>query len=201
VGFPDGGLGDLFAPPARALIERAGGRFLLETEVTELLREEGRVVGARLSSGETVRARFVVSTLPPQDLARLVDWPALSVFRPCPYVSPYLWFDRKLTRHQFWARTYAPSDLNCDFYDFSNIYTDYPARSFIGSNIIYSERAHHLSDEAIVRATLRELSEFLPETRRARLLHWTVNRIPMAIHCPSPGTERARPTSSPVPGL
>ncbi|MEZ0227227.1 MAG: FAD-dependent oxidoreductase [Planctomycetota bacterium] len=201
VGFPDGGLGDLFAPGSRSLIEKAGGKFVMETTVTELLKHEGRVTGARLSTGEEVRARFVVSTLPPQDLARLVEWPALSVFKPCPYVSPYLWFDRKLTRHQFWARTYAKDDLNCDFYDFSNIYSRYPDRSFIGSNIIYSERAHALSDEEIVRRTLRELSEFLPGTKSAKLLHWAVNRIPMAIHCPSPGTERARPTSSPVPGL
>jgi 15-cis-phytoene desaturase len=63
----------------------------------------------------------------------------------------------------------------------------------VASNIIYSHRAHALSDEEVVRETLRELAEFLPEASRAKLRHGVVNRIPMAVHCPYPGTDRARP--------
>ncbi len=211
-GFPDGGLGDLFAPGAKAFIEARGGQILLSTGVAELDGENGRAVGARLGDGRRVRARHTIAALPPQALRAVLPRSWLSAhavfrnlvhFEPCPYVSTYLWFDEKLTDQAFWARAYEPNDLNCDFYDFSNIYRNRERRgSFIGSNCIYSARASHLSDEEIVAETRRELAEYLPRAASAKLVHSVVNRIPMAIHCPFPGTERLRaPVRTPVRGL
>lgn len=72
----------------------------------------------------------------------------LSRFRPCKYVSVYLWFDRDirsgegdlisgslnknddeisataLSGRQFWAKRYESSDLCCEFYDYQRIYTE-----------------------------------------------------------------------------
>ena len=55
---------------------------------------------------------------------------ALSAFDPCKYVCVYMWFDRPISGEgtssppmQFWAKRYDPSDLCCEFYDFSKIYT------------------------------------------------------------------------------
>lgn len=63
----------------------------------------------------------------------------LVFFNPCPYVSSYLWFNRKLTDLPFWARAYWPNDLNCDFYDLSNINSGWEhPNSVITNNIIYS---------------------------------------------------------------
>ncbi len=212
VGFPDGGLGDLFAPQAKDALEQAGHQVLLQTGVAQLQYEGDRVTGAVLEDGRRVRSRFCVAALPPQALRRLIPKAWLSRFpvfsnlvrfHPCPYVSTYLWFDRRLTREQFWARRYDPNDLNCDFYDFSNIYSDWGERgSLIGSNCIFCERASELSDEEIVEQTVEELSEYLPEARHAKLEHSAVHRIPMAIHCPYPGTERMRPdVRTPLGGL
>lgn len=210
-GFPDGGLGDTFAPAATAWIERNRGRVLLGAKVAAL---EGtdRVTGVRLADGRRVEARFTIAALPPAALRGVLprEWLVrhrcfadLVHFHPSPYVSPYLWFDRKLTRLKMWARRHRPNDLNCDFYDLSNINRGWEERpSLIASNIIFCERARHLSDAEIVEATVRELSEFLPEARPERVRHAAVNRIPMAIHCPFPGVERKRPeTRSPLPGL
>jgi len=64
----------------------------------------------------------------------------LSRFKPCKYVSVYLWFDKDIRKpavtahadsqdpvafsgHQFWAKRYDPDDLCCEFYDYSKIYT------------------------------------------------------------------------------
>jgi 15-cis-phytoene desaturase len=72
----------------------------------------------------------------------------------------------------------------------------------ITSNIIYSHRAEHLSDEEVIAETRRELEEQLPAVRGAKLVHWRVNRIPMAIHAPLVGTESLRPKpASGMPGL
>ncbi|MDI6797812.1 MAG: FAD-dependent oxidoreductase, partial [Desulfatibacillaceae bacterium] len=98
------------------------------------------------------------------------------------------------TRRQFWAREFDEKDLNCDFYDYSNIYSHRTSpHSLITTNCIYSERAKNLTDRQVVDTTIKELAQFLPEAKRAKLVHSLVVRIPMAIHCPHPGTERRRP--------
>jgi len=219
MGFADCGLGELLAP-ARGLLEASGARTLTSTEVVGFLEEGGACAGVSLDDGRQLKARLgVVSTLPPQTLLPLLPrgWvqahPSirdLERLRPCRYLSVYLWFDRKVSEgKQMWARTYQKGDLNCEFYDFSEIYTGVDGRgtpwkerpSFIGSNIIDAGRLHELSDEELVEGTLRELGERF-ELAGAKVLHSVVNRVPMAIHRPVVGTERLRPDqASPVEGL
>ncbi|MDB4993001.1 MAG: amine oxidase [Myxococcaceae bacterium] len=209
VGFPDGGLGDLYAPQCRALIEAAGGEVRNSTRATSLTGDGDRVTGVEIvnadGSTETIEARFVVAALSPQALAKLArpSWAAdhapfgdLDAFAPVPYVSTFIWFDRKLGPLQFWARAFREQDLNCDFYDLSNIHRGWRQRpSVIASNIIYSDRIGKMTDAEIVLRTRDEIAEFLPDARRATVRHAVVNRIPMAIHAPAPGTESLRPTT------
>lgn len=214
VGFPDGGLGDVYAPEARERIEANGGEVLTDTPVEEILGTRGQATGLLLEDGRRVEADHVIAAVPPHVLRRLVpdEWvrdhstfEELVFFDPCPYVSSYLWFDRKLTDLPFWARAYSPNDLNCDFYDLSNINSGWEGRnSVITSNIIYSHNrgADEMSDERIVERTREEIAEFLPEAKEATIEHSVVNRIPMAIHCPYPGTERRRaPIDAPIDNL
>lgn len=211
IGFPDGGLGDLYAEQAAARIRDAGGEVRTGTRVRRLLGDARRVTGVELDDGRRIEGSPVVAALPPHALASLLprEWEGvapfthLDAFQPCPYVSVYLWFDRKLTRRPFWARVFRPDDLNCDFYDYSNILSGAANRpSFITSNIIYADRIGKMSDGEIVAATVAEIAEYLPEAAAARLVHWQVNRIPMAIHCPRPGTESLRPdVATPVDGF
>jgi 15-cis-phytoene desaturase len=106
-----------------------------------------------------------------------------------------LWFDRKLTGERFWAQLGALRRLNTDFYDLSNIRRGWSGRpSLIASNIIYSHRAHAMSNAEIVAAAQREIAEFIPQAANARVVHAVVNRIAMAIPCPLPGSETQRPS-------
>lgn len=211
IGMPACGLGDLFAPQSVGVIRSRGGEVWKNTSVERILFDESQhAYGVRLADGRELHSDHVIAALPPHTLARLLPqamrdtspFDRLDRFEPCPYVSVYLWFDRKLTRRLFWARTFDSRDLNCDFYDYSNILPGYEHRgSLITSNIIYSARVSGLSDDEIVAKTLDEIAEYLPEARRARLKHSVVNRIPMAIHCPRPGTERLRPDANTPTGL
>jgi 15-cis-phytoene desaturase len=113
----------------------------------------------------------------------------------------YLKFDRKVTDRRFWARTHREGDLNCDFYDLSNIRPSLKnGPSVVASNIIYSHRVAAMSEQEILDRTLFELRENIPGTREAKLVASTVNRIPMAIHCPKPGAESLRPEPALIPG-
>ena len=173
-GFPAVGLGELFVPQAKAIIEASGGRVLTGTEVAAL--RQSAVV---LADGATVEADHVLDTRPPAHL------------EPSPYVSCYLWFDRKLTRERFWAQLGGLERLNTDFYDLSNIRRGWAKRpSVIASNIIYAHRAKDMSDEEIIARTREEIGI------QAGLVHAAVNRIPMVIPCPVPGSEVERPAPS-----
>ena len=119
-----------------------------------------------------------------------------TLLEPSPYRSVYLWFDRKLTSERFWALLWSPARLNYDFYDLSNIRFELAGRpSIIASNVIYSHRAADFSHDELIRATVQEIAEFAPAAAEARLLHADVHDIPLAVPCPVPGFESARPVA------
>lgn len=212
VGFAGNGLGDLFAPTATARIEAAGGQVLTRTPVMKITESGGSVTGVQLADGTPLEAQTCVAAVPPQQLLELLpqSWvhrkpifQNLKKFEPVPYISSYLWFDRKLTKECFWARVWAPENFNYDSYDLSNIRPGWSGRpSLIASNIIYSHKANGMTDDDIVATTLAELREFLPDIVHAKLLHSRVHRIPMAVPAPVPGAERLRPpVTTPIAGL
>jgi 15-cis-phytoene desaturase len=158
----------------------------------------------RLEDGSELDARACICALPPQDLEAVAPGLAQTrAFEPSPYVSTYLWLDRRIGDEQFWAHLWTPQRLNYDFYDLSLIRPGWQARpSVMACNLIHSHRAAGMDDAAIVAATRREIAEFAPRAGEARVLHADVHRIPMAIACPKPGTEGRRPeTRTRMPGL
>jgi 15-cis-phytoene desaturase len=116
IGFPDCGLGEMFVPPALRVIRANGGAVEMNSAVRALAQQGRHCTGALLADGTQVTAKFCVSTLPPAALREVLpsEWRELpelrnvSAFKPSPYVSVYLWFDRKLTREKFWARVWSP---------------------------------------------------------------------------------------------
>ncbi|HEY0845861.1 MAG TPA: FAD-dependent oxidoreductase [Noviherbaspirillum sp.] len=200
-GFAAVGLADLYAPQAEHVIRSAHGDVLTRTTVRGFLGSD-RVEGVVLADGTELRARWCICAIPPLDLAPIVPeawkahppFDALASFEPSPYISCYLWFDRTITDERFISHLWSPPRLNYDFYDLAKIRHGWAHRpSLIASNIIYSHRAHGMSDDEIIRATVDEIAEFAPAAKEARLRHAQVHRIPMAIPCPIPGTERQRP--------
>lgn len=209
-GFAKVGLGELYGVQAVRAIEAAGGQVLTSVEV-KAIQGTGRAEGVVLADGSKLHAAHVVSAVPPQELAPLIPGPwrlhapfsQLGMFEPSPYVSCYLWFDRRLGMERFMSHLCAPGRMNYDFYDLSQIREGWAGRPTVtASNIIYSHRANGLSDDEVIAATVRELAEFAPAAANAKVDHARVHRIPMAIPCPVVGFERARPDArTPVPGL
>lgn len=209
-GFAAAGLGDLYVRQAIDAIDAAGGCVFSGTAAVTL-QGDGRVDGVTLADGTTLQARHCVAALPPADLAALLppgwdaraELPALDAFEPSPYICCYLWFDRRVMDERFVSHLWSPDRLNYDFYDLARIRRGWEGRhSVVCSNIIYSHRAHAMSDDQIVAATVRELAEFAPAAALARVLHARVHRVPMAIPCPTVGFESRRPRArTALPGL
>ncbi|GAB4304597.1 MAG: FAD-dependent oxidoreductase [Myxococcota bacterium] len=203
IGFASGGLSNLFAPGAAERIERGGGMVIVGSAVKRIEIKGGVFHKVVTESGDDYFAPICISTiplpylsavLPPELTAIGGEFDYLSSFEPSPYKSVYIWFDRKITDMQFWARWLGDDYLNLDFYDISNINADLEGcGSIVTSNIIYSRRVDGYSDEKIVERTIKEIADTIPAVNGAEVEHWRVHNIPMAIHCPYPGTEVLRP--------
>jgi glycine/D-amino acid oxidase-like deaminating enzyme len=231
LGIPRVGLSELYAWPCVRLIERHGGTVRFSCAITALDMADGRVQGVVLDDATRIQATVVLAAPPPAVSALLPAGHPLGVlarrFEPSPYVSCFLWFDRKLTTTRFWARPWSPDTFNTDFYDLSNVRqqcagpafgmppgapphlqrTVPPAHaapnqgSMIATNIIWSDRVAHLHDDALVAATLAEIADFVPEARQAKIVAAAVHRIPMSVPCARPGIETIRPPVGVSPGL
>jgi phytoene dehydrogenase-like protein len=197
-GFARVGLSDLFVPGCVQAVEAAGGSVLSGARVVGMQVEGERFRSFELAGGQRLRARAAVLALPPDAFAGVAppQWrdgvpQAAATLEPCPYVSTYLWFDRRLGPDRFWARVWRSGDLNTDFHDLANI-RGWPAEapSLIASNAIHVHGA--LSDDEVIERTHREIAAFAPAAADARVRHAAVHRVPMAIPCPLPGAERAR---------
>nr|MBF0683348.1 FAD-dependent oxidoreductase [Pseudomonas sp.] len=192
-GFPTVGLSELYVPGCIAAIEQSAGSVRTRCQATGVTLESDGFYRVTTLAGEPLRARACVLAVPPAELAQLVAHLPVAQhaarFEPSPYISCYLWFDRRLGAERFWARPWSPEEFNTDFYDLAEIRGYAPgAGSVIATNIIWSHRANGLSDDAIVAATRRELAEFVPSASQANLTAFAVHRIPMSIPCPHPGT-------------
>jgi uncharacterized protein with NAD-binding domain and iron-sulfur cluster len=200
IGFAKTGLADVFFPMLQSL-RACNTTVLRDVRVRSIEITEGRVLGLTLNDGKTVRARYVVSAIEAHELLQILPdglrdlrpFDALDAFKPVPYVSTYLWFDRKLSEQKFWARVWNPDDLNCDFYDLSNIRPGVHRGSLIATNSIHCPRVHAMTDDAVIAGTVREVADLIPQALHAKVVHARVHRIPMAIAKPAPGTERLRP--------
>lgn len=204
-GIPRVGLSDLYAWPAIRAVEGRGGVVRLGCRVESLRLRGDRAVGVTLEDGTQIDAASVVLAVPPTAIPSLLPhaYPltALSLrFEPSPYISCYLWFDRRITDTPFWARPWSPAEFNTDFYDLANVQRERTG-SLLATNILRSDRLAHLSDEQIIGATLREIADFTPLAMQARLVASAVHRIPMAIPSAVPGIESSRPATAIGPGL
>ena len=212
-GFPKLALSQLYVPGTCRAVVRSGGQVLFGARVSRLRLHEGGMAGIDLEDGHAIDTTRCVLALPPQELAALVGEagaPALQplataarYFRPSPYISTYLWFDRPVTQERFWARTWTPQGLNTDFYDLSRIRTALAGEpSVIAANAIGPMARADWPDGRIVEHTINEVREFAPAARQAHVVHARVHRTPMAIPQPRPGTEALRPqVATPVNGL
>ncbi|HZY19128.1 MAG TPA: FAD-dependent oxidoreductase [Ramlibacter sp.] len=204
-GFPKVGLAQLYVPGCCRAVLRSGGQVLFGARVRRLRLEEGRLAGVEMQDGQVIATRHCVLALPPQELASIAGAePALErlaiaarYFRPSPYQSSYVWFDRPITSDCFWARTWAPGNLNTDFYDLSNIRPGLAGQgSVIACNAIGPQVRPDWSDERVIEHTMREIEQCIPAARQARVLHTRVHRVPMAVPQPRPGTEALRPRNA-----
>lgn len=194
------GLSSLYTDDARAAIESKGGEVRLDVSVDRILFEGDRAAGVRLSGGETLPARAVISAIPAPALGRMLPPSALSRLpqvarciriKTSPILSINIWFDRPVFEGIFvglqgteiqWIfnkdRIHSRGDRKGHYL------------SFVVSN---AEDLIDLPKSEIIERVLRDLRRLIPAASEARVIHSVIVKERDATISQTPETDALRP--------
>jgi squalene-associated FAD-dependent desaturase len=188
MGVPDIPLGELYNPEVWRKLPNVHFRF--RTLATDVRVETGTIAGVEAGS-ESLTAKQYISALPYERLARLPGVAPLlgidfSQFAPVPITGIHLWFDRPVTA--------LPHGTLLD----RTIHWFYSKDGGRRLQVVVSaSRAlNPMSRGAIVDLAMKELAEFLPGVREAKLVKAHVVKEVRATFSARPGLEALRPEAS-----
>jgi zeta-carotene desaturase len=194
MGLPDVPLGELYNAAAWQRLPTV--RLSFRTPVTRVLLANGNVEGVE-AGGNFITARHYISALPFERVAAIESLaPALGVdftqFEHVPITGIHLWFDRPVTELAYGAL------LDRTIQWFFNK----DGGRYLQLVVSASRALTPMSRGAIIELALRELAEFLPAVREAKLVRAHVVKEVRATFSARPGLEQFRPdASTPIPNL
>ncbi|MBL8179472.1 MAG: FAD-dependent oxidoreductase [Bryobacterales bacterium] len=182
MGIPAIPLGSLYAAECWSRLPNV--RIHFRSPVEEILRGHDCIEGFRLPAG-TVQADHYVSALPFERLQPLmpqlpIEW---SAFSHAPITGIHLWFDRSVT--DLPHGTLLDRNLQWFFNKGEGRY--------LMLVVSASRGMLEMSRNAIIELAEKELAEFLPAVRQAKLLKAHVVKEVRATFAASPGLEEKRP--------
>jgi uncharacterized protein with NAD-binding domain and iron-sulfur cluster len=110
-----------------------------------------------------------------------------------PVMNVQVWFDRYIssTDNLFFTAD-APFSVFADLAVASPLY-DMTGGSLVSMAVAPAEPLWQLSDDEIAQKCIDALGELWPRTRRAKIIHTTVVKIPNSIYREVPGSDAMRP--------
>lgn len=208
VGFLDGPPSERLHTPFAEYIRARGGGVRNEARVTELVLDwvEGRptITGVRLASGETLEADAVVIAAPlhsarqmlPKVLRQIPYFDRLWGLKSVPVMNVQVWFDRYVSgTDNLFFTAHGPFSVFADLAVTSPLF-DRAGGSLVSMAVAPAQPLWHLSDDEIVRCCLEALGDLWPRTRRAKVVHTSVVKIPNSIYREVPGSDALRPTQT-----
>ncbi|HEX9256193.1 MAG TPA: hydroxysqualene dehydroxylase HpnE, partial [Candidatus Angelobacter sp.] len=200
MGLPSIPLSDLYGA-AIEYIRARGGEVLLRSSVTAIGPKQDRV-GVLTGSGEQ-QFDFAVLAAPFQNVASLLPADAssepikqqLAHFEPSSITGIHLWFDREITplpHAVLLDRTIQWMFHKSKFHEGREQGTQ---GSYIELVVSASKSLVQKSREEIMELAMRELAEFFPAVREAKLVKSTVIKEIYATYAILPGLDKFRPAA------
>lgn len=201
MGVPTVPLSDLYGQAAEYITERGGSVHL--RAAVEHFDPSGELVKVNVN-GEECPYDFVVPAVPFQGLERILpDTPESDSIRACltqfessPITGVHLWFDREVTELDHAVLLDRTIQWMFQKSRIQTGRTSGPlaAGSYLELVVSSSKSLLDKGRNEIIDLALRELSEFFPAVKEARLLKGTVVKEVHATFSPSPGLEAHRPS-------
>ncbi len=168
----------VFGPLAQ-VVEAAGGQVRCDTEVDELLFEEGRVVGVRIGE-ERLRTAAVVLAVDPGSLKRLYAGELAQALPPPPQALPHntlrLWFSGRPEIARASNGMVVAPDID-NYFWLSSIQRPFEQWSrATGGSVIEchqyganAQRALHMSDDQVIESCTRTVEAIWPGVAGSRV--------------------------------
>lgn len=197
IGIARVGLSDLYTDGARRYIESLGGNVRTTAEVSRIGLTGQAVTHLELKSGETIKADYFVSAIPPAPLSQVLPEPLRSgelasaaLLESSPIVSINLWFDEEV--------------MDCEFVGLLGTRCQWAFNKSLilerrgGSNqvaVVISAARHYVDwpREELTRMALSDLQSVMPKARTARLVHSTIVKERDATLSHTVESDRLRP--------
>jgi len=203
-------LGPALTAPARAAIERAGGRVRTGVPIQAIDVEQGCVRGVIARDGERIAADVVIVAVPVSALLRLLppalaDAPpyrALAVVATSPIVSVHLWTDRAVAVGDAAAGAPFVGLLETRAHWLFDCGASRAGGTRLATVTSGARAWDGADDAAIVADVLADVRATLPALRDLACRRAHVVRERHATLSLTPAADRARPpTSTPIPNL
>jgi zeta-carotene desaturase len=200
--------GDSMIEPMRKYIEARGGKVFTNARLTDFaLNEDGTIKHVVLGGGRQVEADVYVSAMPVHTMKKLVPkawmkhkyFQNLFQFVGSPVANCQLWFDKKImdVDNLMFAQnttfaTFADVSITCP--------NDYQAGegSATGGSVmsLVLAPAHHIMDmpnDVIIENVMKDIHDRFPKSRDAKLLKYTMVKIPESVYKAVPDVDKFRP--------
>lgn len=185
MGVPAVPLGDLYGPQGWQGIPKA--RFHMRAPVERVVADDGAVCGV-IAGGERYRADHYICALPFERLLAVIPELGLDLagFEHSPITGIHLWFDRSIT--ELAHATLLDRTIQWMFNKSEGRYVQLVVSA--SRSLVEMPRA------GVIALALRELAEFFPRVREAKLEKAHVVKEVRATFSARPGLEQMRPASA-----
>jgi len=178
--IPTIGQTELYLDKAVEFIQKRNGNIRTNTEVAEVIIQNGRIEGVRLQNGESIASKFVISAVPYFSLERLIpkDYQSqmpfcnLAKFSSAPIISIHLWFDTEFMDQEFVG--VIGKSVQWIFNRRKIIQENRSSGGYISCVISGAYEFIDFSKENLVEIALNDIQGIYPESKKAKLIHSVV---------------------------
>jgi len=200
--------GDSMIDPMIKYIEEKGGKVIPSARLSKFdLNEDDTVRAAIMADGSEIVADAYVSALPVHSFKKIIPkawnkhryFQNLYQFVGSPVANCQLWFDKKITdtdnlmfSHGTTFATFADVSLTCpdDYQEGIGSATGGSVMSLVLAP------AHHIMampNDVIIDNIMKDIHDRFPRSRDAKLLKYTMVKIPESVYKAVPGVDKFRP--------
>ena len=202
IGYPTTDLDTLYVKSAEQTFARLGVKVRTRAPVAKVNIEQGALKGVTLLDGEFIAADAVISAVPVWQLKGLLeDLPekaryeqAVEALKPVPIVSVNYYFDRDIGMQDWGEILLGGEGVLEQIWDRQRMHGRKPnPHYFFSTTVSASYELIHGSNAEIVAQQLAMIHRYFPESRRAKLVHSHIVRMPTSTIRQAPGSKGVRP--------
>ena len=198
--IPIVGQTQLYSDAAAELLDKRKSKILLNTAVDSIEITGDRIISIKLRDGEKVTANYYISSLPPQQLQRILPsklktikpFDTLGRYISAPIISFHLWFDKNFMDVDFIGLA------NCNLqwlFDRRKFIKSDKRTGFISAVISGAHDYVNLTKEKLLSLALHDIYKVYPESRKTKLIHSIIIKEKRATFSATNDVEKIRPST------